>query len=416
MNKNQKYQHFAVVGICVLLVGISMAMVQYKVPTIMTSIMDKYELSAAGGSWLMSIFTLMSVFSAVLFGILSQKFSPKKIIVFATAIIVLGSVIGAFSGVGWLLIASRALEGIALTAVTTCGPIIIQKCVEPNKIGSALGIWGVWGPLGSVIAGLITPSIFENLGLSWLWILYAVLVIVATTVMYLVVKEPNFDCAGTEMKTQDICQNETDQDLPCANSKSYAILKPRYKELFNRNTVLFLTAFICFNVILLAVLSFVPTILQMQGFSQTLSGFVSTLPMLLCVISSPVFGMLSDKTGQTKWLLTITLLFLGPCAFVLYTQTGILMWIAAILMGIIGMGSSGLVLAAFMKVLPRPELVSIGMGVLITVQGIGQFLGTFLVQALLGSDLSNWFSAGFIVMLIGILGAVSVCFTKMKSA
>ena len=396
MNNERKYQHFAVVGICVLLVGISMAMVQYKVPTIMTTIMDKFQLGASAGSWLMSIFTLMAVFTAVLFGALSQKFSPKKIMVAATVIIVIGSVIGAFSGAGWLLIASRALEGIALAAVTTCGPIIIQTCVHPSKIGSALGIWGIWGPIGSVVAGLITPTVFNSFGFTWLWIAYAIIVIIATIVMYVVVKEPS-------------------KDVEITAEENTAIAKPSYKEIFNRNTILFFIAFIAFNIILLAVLSFVPTILQMQGFSQTLSGFVSTLPMLLSAISSPIFGMLSDKTGQTKWLLAVTLLFLGPCAFVLYTQTGAAMWIAATLMGIIGMGSFGLVLAAFMKTLPRPELVSIGMGVLITVQGIGQFLGTFLVQALLGADLSNWFVAGFVVMIIGLIGTVCVCFTKMKS-
>lgn len=49
---------------------------------------------------------------------------------------------------------------------------------------------------------------------------------------------------------------------------------------------------------MLAILAFVPTILQMQGFDPTLSGIISTAPMLLSIISSPLFGVISDKIGQ----------------------------------------------------------------------------------------------------------------------
>ena len=54
-----KYQNYLVVSLSVLAVGVTMAMVQYKVPTIMIAIMEQYAMSASGGSWLMSIFTLM---------------------------------------------------------------------------------------------------------------------------------------------------------------------------------------------------------------------------------------------------------------------------------------------------------------------------------------------------------------------
>ncbi len=146
--------------------------------------------------------------------------------------------------------------------------------------------------------------------------------------------------------------------------------------------------------------------------NATLSGFVSIVPMILSVISCPLFGALSDKTGKTKFLLVLATAFLGPCTFFLYTQQGVGMWAAAVVMGLVGMGSSGLMIAAFMRVLSRPELKTVGMGVFITVQGVGQFLGTFLVQALLGPALDQVVLAGVVVMLLGFFGAACLALAK----
>lgn len=386
----RKYQNFAIVGIVVTLVAIAMAMAQYKIPTIMTSVMASYSLDAAGGSWLMSIFTLMMVFTAIPFGTLANRIGARKVMLIACVVIVVGSVIGAFAPNATVLMVSRAIEGIAITAVTICGPVLIESSVQPQRAGSALGIWGTWGPMGSTIAALITPTLYFTCGMTALWLAYAAVVVVTAFILVIVVKPVVLPKSG---------QGDGEG-------------KPRYREVFTKNTLLFFVGFAAFNICMLAVLSFVPTILQARGMDATLSGFVSIVPMILSVVSCPLFGALSDRTGKTKFLLVLATAFLGPCTFFLYTQQGAGMWAAAIVMGLIGMGSSGLMIAAFMRVLPRPELKTIGMGVFITVQGIGQFLGTFLVQALLGPALDQVVLAGVVVMLLGFFGALCLALAK----
>ena len=393
----RSYQNFALVGISVTGVGIAMAMVQYKVPTILTALMAEFDLDATGGSWLMSIFTLVMVFAAIPSGALAQRSGARRVVALASSLIVLGSVVGAFAGSGAVLLVSRAIEGAAITAMTTCGPVIIESSVDPRRAGSAMGIWGVWGPLGSSIAGLLTPTLFVLFGMTWLWLLYAAVVAVACIIMLVLVK-PNGEGESPRPET----------DLS-------GLARPRYRDVFTRDAVLFYAGFAGFNVCLLAVLSYVPTILQGQGMDATLSGFASTLPMLLSIVSSPFFGALSDKTGKTKQLLVLTVAFLGPCAFLMYTQSGAVLWTAAVVMGLIGMGSSGLMISGFMRVLPDPSLKTIGMGVFITVQGIGQFLGTFLVQTLLGPAMDRVALAGTVVMVLGLLGAMCLALARYRS-
>lgn len=414
-----KYQNYLVVSLSVLAVGVTMAMVQYKVPTIMIAIMEQYAMTASGGSWLMSIFTLMMAVTAIAIGELSVRMSPKRIIVFATCLIVLGSVMGAFAPNGVVLLVSRGIEGIALTAVTTCGPLVIQESVAPGRIGTSMGIWGMWGSLGSAIAAFLTPLVFAFAGLTSLWLFYCALVVIATVIMCICVRDPFKKASPVALEdavnafegAAGVAQSDV---TPDEASVPRTEAKPSYRELLTKDVLLFFCGFVAFNICLLAVLSLVPSILQMRGMDVSLSGFVSTLPMIISVASSPFFGMLSDKTGKTKWLLVFCLLFLGPCTFVLYNFEGAVMWAGAVVMGVIGMGTTGLMITAFMKVISRPELATIGMGVLICVQGIGQFLGTFLVQGLLGPSFENTLLAGSVVMVIGLDGTLCTALCKMR--
>lgn len=414
-----KYQNYLVVSLSVLAVGVTMAMVQYKVPTIMIAIMEQYAMSASGGSWLMSIFTLMMAVTAIAIGELSVRMSPKRIIVFATCLIVLGSVMGAFAPNGIVLLVSRGIEGIALTAVTTCGPLVIQESVAPGRIGTSMGIWGMWGSLGSAIAAFLTPLVFAFAGLTSLWLFYCALVVIATVIMCICVRDPfkkgspvaPEDAVNASERASGVAQSGV---APSNAAGLHIGSKPSYRELLTKDVLLFFCGFIAFNICLLAVLSLVPSILQMRGMDVSLSGFVSTLPMIISVASSPFFGMLSDKTGKTKWLLVFCLFFLGPCTFVLYNFEGAVMWVGAVVMGVIGMGTTGLMITAFMKVISRSELATIGMGVLICVQGIGQFLGTFLVQGLLGPSFENTLLAGSVVMVIGLVGTLCTALCKMR--
>lgn len=396
---SRSYQNPVMIGVVLLIAGISVAMIQYKVPTILTELMALFAMDAKAASWLMSIFTLMSIFVALPTGWLAQKFGAKRMIIVACGIAIIGSLVGVASGSSAVLIFSRAVEGVALTVLTTCGPIVVQKCVKPEKIGSAMGIWGIWGCLGSTIAAVVTPTVFETLGFSGLWILFATIAGCAAVLVSVAIRVPQ------ETQGQDPAVPESDGSLA---------EKPRYREMLTRDIVLFFVGFAIFNICLLAILSFVPTILQMQGFDPTLSGLISTAPMLLSVISSPLFGVISDKIGRCKPLLVAAMLVMGPCTLALYTQTGALLWVAVVVMGLVGMGGVGMFLSGYMKLLPRSELASIGMGVMILVQGLGQFLGTFLVQILLGPTLENWVFAGTVLMVMGLVGTVSLLLCRLK--
>ena len=395
MDTKKKYGNWALIAVAMLLFGTAIATVQYKVPVVMGDIMVKMNMDAGSASWLMSIFTFVGIVLALPTGALAKKFGPKTMLLAAAVVVAAGSLVGAFAGNGSVLIVSRAIEGIAFIFVTICGPLAVQKYVAPDKIGSATGIWALWVCLGSVLGGVLTPTLYAATGFVGVWVIYAAAAVVFAVVVAVIVKFPGGKAA--------------EAPAPEATEE-----KVSYAELFRPNILLFFFAFLVFNMTLLAVLGFAPTFMQQQGVDPTLSGFVSTLPMLLAVISSPLFGTLSDKMGRCKPLYLASLAAMGPCTLILLTQTGPLMWIGAIVMGLVGLGGPVMCLTSYINVLGRPELMSIGMGMLMLVQSLGQFLGTWLVPILLGPDMSAWLFAGAVMCVIGLIGTVALAFCKFK--
>lgn len=386
------------VGTVLLFAGTAVAMIQYKVPSIMMKLMDLFSLDAAAVSWLMSIFTLTGIFAAFPAGMLAQRFGAKRMVIASCAIAVAGSFLGAFAESGLVLVASRAVEGVALAFLTTCAPIVVRQCVSSDRLSTAMGIWGIWGCVGSTLAAVATPALFEGLGFIGLWLTFAAIPTMAAVLV------------GVTIRTSSAfsLSDDTSGQVDSRGVASCCRL------LLGKDVLFFFAGFALFNICLLGVLSFVPTILQMQGFDSTLSGFVSTAPMLLSIVSSPLFGVLSDKVGRCKPLLLAAMLTMGPCTFALFTQTGTLLWVAVAVMGLVSMGGVGLFLAVLARLLPASVFSSVGMGAMITVQGIGQFLGTFFVQLLLGSDFSNWAFAGAVLMVLGLLGACAIARCSAK--
>ena len=398
MNTERKYANWALIAVAMLLFGTAIATVQFKVPVVMGDIMTNMNMDPGSASWLMSIFTFVGIILALPTGALAKKFGPKTMLLAAAVVVAIGSLVGAFAGNGTVLIVSRGIEGVAFIFVTICGPLAVQKYVAPEKIGSATGIWALWVCLGSVVGGVLTPTLYGATGFVGVWVIYAALCVIFAVIVAVIVKFP-----GGEV-----------QEAPAAEAEAAAEEKVSYGELFKPNTLLFYVAFLVFNMTLMAVLGFSPTFMQQQGVDPTLSGFISTLPMLLAVISSPLFGSLSDKMGRCKPLYLIALVVMGPCSFLLLTQTGPLMWVGAIVMGLVGLGGPVMCLTSYINVLGRPELMSIGMGVLMLVQSLGQFLGTWLVPMLLGPAMTEWMFAGGVMCVIGLVGTAALACCKFK--
>lgn len=389
-----KYRSWTVTAVVLLLFGTAVASTQFKVPVIMPNIMEQFSMSESSASWLMSIFTFVGIILSIPTGALAKKYGPKTLLLVAAGVLLLGSVVGVFAQSGTMLIVSRGIEGIAFIFVTICGPLAVQKYVTPEKIGSATGIWALWVCLGSVVGGVITPTVWAKFGFVGVWVVYAIFAVIFAALVAFFVK---FNDVVDAVETAP--EKEIEE-------------KVSYAEFLKPNTLFYLLGFLFFNLVLMTVLAFSPVWMQEQHIDPTLSGFISTLPMLLAVISSPLFGSLSDKLGRCKPLYLVAMFAMGPCAFLMLSGSGVLLWIGAIIMGLLGLGGPVMCLTAYGNVLGKPALIAIGMGVLMLIQSLGQFLGTFLAPMLLGAG--GWMTLGIAMFVFGLLGTACLAACRFE--
>lgn len=117
--------------------------------------------------------------------------------------------------------------------------------------------------------------------------------------------------------------------------------------------------------------------------------------------------------GSTKTLYLISLFAMLPGSIMMFSSTGVLLYVGAVIFGLIGMGHPAMVLASIGKVNPKPELAGIGIGLLMTCQVLGMFLGSMLMPYFLQIS-GNWTAASWFLLPITVIGLILGAMSKFK--
>jgi predicted MFS family arabinose efflux permease len=368
---------------------------QFKVPTIMDEVAQSLSMSSASAPWLMSIFTVTGILLSIAAGGFVQKMSSKRLFMAAAIFMALGSFIGAFAQTGSVMMGSRVLEGLGFLVVAVAGPVTVGRYCAPEQIGRAMGIWAVWVATGQIVAFNLTPALMGTMGWRGIWQLYAVITLVIAAVLVLTLREP---------KGVVSVQEETSAS-PSVSPMS--VLK-------NHHLIFASLTFTIFNLLLMAVLTFLPGHAVQSGLmSVPEASFAATIPMIGCLIGSPIMGKLSETYGR-KWLYVISILASGAGTLLSFASSRPIIYAGVILFGLVGLGAPGMVMGAVAGLVDSPEQEGAGMGILITFQNLGMFLGTSIFLPVVGIWSGNYFAAGLTLAATSLVGAVLTGVTKMK--
>lgn len=405
----EKRQNFLLVSVVIFLVGVASVMVQMKLTTILPSLTERFAMGQTEVSLLMSMFTFVGLILALPVGFAAKRFGARAMLVAGVGFVVLGSLVGAVAGGSTMLILSRAIEGIAYIIIITCGPLAIERYVAPERLGTAMGIWGTYGCGGTLISGVITPRLYETVGYLGLWMTYAVFALITGLLFLFVVKDP-----GGLLQRSEAARAKAAEKDGSSDTAAEAEGAPGYGVFFKPNMLLFLFPYVCYNVIIAVTLSFSPTFMQSEGMSPAESGMMLTTITALALFSCIGVGMLVDRFGRCKPFYLIGLLIMGPATYLLCSTTGFGMWIAVALVGIFVMPVSAVCPTAFVRILDCPAMLGVGMGVLKLMQCLGQTIGNYGVPMLLGADMSNWPLVALVSLVVGLVGAGGMLLCKYR--
>lgn len=389
-----KYQNTLVVAFILLFAGASISMHQFKVPTIMDEVAQNLSMSSESAPWLMSIFTVTGVLLSIPAGGVIQKIKSKHLFLAAAICMACGSVMGSFAQSGTVMLISRLLEGLGFLIVAVTGPVTVGRYCAPEQIGRAMGIWAVWVATGQIIAFNLTPALMGALGWRGIWRVYAVITLALAIILLLALREPQGVTSAGETRTQP-------------SVSLIDVLKNRY-------LIFASISFAIFNILLMAVLTFLPGHAMQSGLMGTSeASFAATIPMIGCLIGSPIMGKLSESLGR-KRLYLIAIIASGIGTLLAFTSSRPMIYVGVILFGLVGLGAPGMMMGAVSGLVETSEQEGAGMGILITFQNLGMFLGTSIFLPIVRALSGSYFAAGLTLAGIAAVGVFLTGITKMK--
>ncbi len=183
------------VMIAVWIIGIMMAIAQYKTSAVMLNIQQSLAIDSASAGMISGVFTFTGIILAFPAVSVIQKLGVKKGLILSTVFGIVGGLIGFFSGDYGSLIASRIIEGVGLGLVGIIGPSVIAMWFPIEKRGAPMGIWSNWQMVGISLCFYLSIPLTSAFGGNWksLWIVAIVCLVVGLILAAVVVKEPPKD-------------------------------------------------------------------------------------------------------------------------------------------------------------------------------------------------------------------------------
>lgn len=140
------------------------------VNTVLPSITGYFHTDISIAQWVPTVYLLTICCLILLYGRLGDMIGYKRVFLYGLAAFTITSVLCGSAQSIWMLIAFRALQGLAASMIMAVGFAIITAAFPPTERGKALGIYAICIAvglgLGPTLGGLITED------LSWRYVFF----------------------------------------------------------------------------------------------------------------------------------------------------------------------------------------------------------------------------------------------------
>ncbi len=337
------------------------------------------HLNAAQQGLMVAIPTLSGSLMRIVVGLLSDRFSGKRVGVAMLLFLFLPLLLGWLLPVNFAgMIGIGLLLGVAGASFAVALPLA-SRWYPPNRQGLVMGITAA-GNIGTVVANLSAPSLAKAYGWHTVMGMAMLPLFVVLLVFFLLAKD----------------SPQRPQGLPLS----------QYLSAMKRGNLWWFCLFysVTFGGFV-GLSTFLPLFLKNQyAFNPVTAGLFTALAAFLGSSLRPLGGYLADKFGG---VISLSLLLLGIGG--IYGVTSLLpgvqvmTWLLVILMGLLGMGNG----AVFQLV---PQYFRREIGVATGVVGAFGGLGGFFLPTLLGGvkQVSGSYAPGLLVLAVVALIALAV--------
>ena len=139
----------------------------------------------AGQQWTSNAYLLTLGSLLLIGGSLGDIFGERRVFALGVAGFGATSLLCALAPTIEVLVAARALQGVAGAVLTPAALAVIVTTFPPDERGRAVGAWTAWAGIGSVLGPLIGGQLVDQA--SWRWI-FAINVPLVLVTMFLILR------------------------------------------------------------------------------------------------------------------------------------------------------------------------------------------------------------------------------------
>jgi MFS family permease len=378
----------------------------FKLPPVMTIIVDKFKLTGPQSGDLMSIFSIMGFVLAIPAGYILKKFGIKLTGLVSVGAVTIGSVVGALATTPRMLFVGRFIEGVGMGLIMVAAPLAISLWFPAQKRALPTGLWASSVGIGNVATLVLAPALAAARGWQAVWWAgagFSALAFILFAILFrLPKKEEMYEAPAPPAATEE---------------KPPSLLKG----MANRSFWMISVAFGCYNLVVMALCSFLPTFLEVERhYSRTFekgvlmnASFVTAFIMMASIFAGPTGGRVSDRMGKRKLMILIPYILMTVTFVLPFTVTGWMIPAYMIVFGIVGGPLAPVLLAAVPEVAPKPQLIGIGMSVAALGQNMGMYIGPTLFIRIQEAA-HSWAAAGYWMIPVCLVGVVATCLIKVR--
>lgn len=348
-----------------------------SVPPILTLIIKELDLTHTEAGLLMSLFALPTIFLAVLFGSLSDRWGPFKIGVISLVLVSMGTLIFAVSDTFLLAGSGRAIAGIGAGAASIVSAQIVSQWFRKGELGTAMGIFNTAMPVGTIVCF----TTFGRLGESFGWrvpIFITTIIGAVGLASFLILYKP----------VSSRLQGTTDG-------------KGRKTGLFSGvlkvGMLIWLVGFcwMWFNASIISFSTFAPDFFISKGYTTGFAGFLTSLLMWGSLGLSPLIGRLMDKVGNNDVFIGVGGLVIAMAIYSITREVNFLLPMVVMAVAVAFVPAPLFSLASKIS---KPENLGLSFGILSMFASMGILFGPYATGFL--RDKTGSYEVSFVLLSI----------------
>ncbi len=441
------------------MVTLSATLNLFKVPPLMVTLNEAFNVSFVETGDLMGVFSIMGFVLAIPAGFILKRFGIKITALISVAAVAIGSALGALATTFMLLMVGRFIEGIGMGLIMVAAPFAISVWFPLHNRSLPTGLWASSVGLGNVLMLLVAPSLAVSVNWQSVWWTcagFSALSLIIFAVLFRMPREDEVEPAPAPPPAP-AAEKEDNHEKNVLVVVAYGIIgaivfslaglllgkfgieitTPRWYAItgfivgevvgftfyptgVNRSFWMIAIAFGCYNFVVMAITNIYPSYLMaVKNYLPTFANgplmhasFVTAFVFGAAIFTAPGGGYISDRLGKRKIMILIPFILMTLTFFFPFNVDGGMIPLYTLIFGIVGGPISAVLLASVPEVAEKPQYIGIGMAVAIFGQNIGMCIAGPLFPLI--QEATSFAVAGYWMIPFCLAGIIATLFTKVR--